>query len=89
LFLILLTGLVAAGTSYWFSLNNTTTLLAKNMERQMGYRSDSFDTLFNTISHNVNRYAEKSELGDQEEEIEHQEEYIDKNEPPSYDQKVG
>ncbi|WP_176140691.1 methyl-accepting chemotaxis protein [Halobacillus salinus] len=66
LFLILLTGVVVAGTSYWFSLNNTTEAMTKNVERQMESMSSSFDTLFNTMSHNVNRFAEDSKLADQE-----------------------
>ncbi|MGP4062379.1 methyl-accepting chemotaxis protein [Halobacillus sp. H74] len=64
LFLILLTGVVVASTSYWFSLNNTTETMTENIERQMGSMSDSFDTMFNTISHNVDRYAENPLLAD-------------------------
>lgn len=67
LFLILLTGFVVAGTSYWFSLNNTTSAMTKNVERQMDYISESFNTLFRTISHNVNRYSENDQLANQEE----------------------
>lgn len=66
LFLIILTGIVVAGTSYWFSLNNTTEAMTKNVERQMESMSSSFDTLFNTISHNVNRFAETDQLTDQQ-----------------------
>ncbi len=67
LFLILLTGFVVAGTSYWFSLNNTKETMTKNVEQQMTMMSDSFDTLFDSISHNVNRYAENSQLADPQE----------------------
>lgn len=53
-----------AGTSYWFSLNNTTSAMTENVEQQMQSMSDSFDTLFDSISHNVNRYAEDDLLTD-------------------------
>ncbi|MFG6149135.1 methyl-accepting chemotaxis protein [Halobacillus sp. B23F22_1] len=62
LLLILLTGVVVAGTSYWFSLNNTTSAMTDNVEQQMESMSDSFDTLFDSISHNANRYAEDETL---------------------------
>ncbi|RWZ60828.1 methyl-accepting chemotaxis protein [Halobacillus fulvus] len=66
IFLILLTGFIVAGTSYWFSLNQTTETMTKNIERQMELMSQSFDTMFDTISHNINRLAEDDRLADVE-----------------------
>ncbi|WP_101843686.1 methyl-accepting chemotaxis protein [Halobacillus sp. Marseille-P3879] len=62
LLLILLTGVIVAGTSYWFSLNNTTSAMTDNVEQQMESMSDSFDTLFDSISHNADRYSEDNAL---------------------------
>ncbi|SDJ17910.1 methyl-accepting chemotaxis protein [Salimicrobium halophilum] len=57
--LVLLTGIVVAGVSYWINLSNTETTMKEDVAQQTSLMNDSFRTLFTSIEHNTDTVAEE------------------------------
>ncbi|SIS38393.1 methyl-accepting chemotaxis protein [Salimicrobium flavidum] len=66
--LVLLTGVVVAGVSYWINLSSTENTMKNDVEQQTELMNDSFRTLFTSIAHNTDTVADDPMVLNAEEE---------------------